>query len=387
MWVLAGTRAPRVVSDQVQVGVEGFFGEDEWFASLEGYYRTFDGVITINAADDPNDDLGRPGSRRWVVLRPGPVPQAGSGDDHGMAFRLLPQDGSGPFRTPRLGLETPPGLSYPPVFDRRLDIDLVLRRTLGWWGLSAGLRANFGTGIPYTPVLGRYDVFRRRVVEGKLYIDEGSAVVLGPRNGKRFPVRHRLDVSFRKPIPKKWGQVTPYLSVINLYNRKKRSLLLLRLRVRTAHALRRVDDSLPADAGRGGVVLMAGVRFRRAMLGGTLCLAAGCALIEVTIAEPEDLIVAEVQVVLTLAPDTDELSLTAWAVVYRTHWPEDTPSLSGTVVEVSAGPGRLVRLEEQDSVGHCLAEGPSRPGFARGGALRGRGMLPCRGQPGPVRSR
>lgn len=56
---------------------------------------------------------------------------------------------------------------------------------------------------------------------------------------------------------------------------------------------------------------MAGVRFRRAMLGTTLYLAAGCALIEVTIADPEDVIVAEVQVVLTLAPDTDELSLTA----------------------------------------------------------------------------
>jgi len=103
---------------------------------------------------------------------------------------------------------------------------------------------------------------------------------------------------------------------------------------------------------------MAGVRPGRAMLGGTLCLAAGCALIEVTIAEPEDLIVAEVQVVLTLAPDTDELSLTAWAVLHRTHWPEDTPSLSGTVVEVSAGPGRVVRLEEQDSVQLCIAEDP-----------------------------
>ncbi len=219
VWVLAGTRAPRVVSDQVQVGVEGFFGEDEWFASLEGYYRTFDGVITINAADDPNDDLDD------LV--------AGDGWSYGLDLFLKREVGATTgwlsvsflktertFPDTRLGLETPPDLSYPPVFDRRLDIDLVLRRTLGWWGLSAGLRANFGTGIPYTPVLGRYDVFRRRVVEGKLYLDEGSAVVLGPRNGKRYPVRHRLDVSFRKPIPKKWGQVTPYLSIINLYNRK-----------------------------------------------------------------------------------------------------------------------------------------------------------------------
>lgn len=103
---------------------------------------------------------------------------------------------------------------------------------------------------------------------------------------------------------------------------------------------------------------MAGVRFGRAMLGATLCLAAGCALIEVTIAEPEDVIVAEVQVVLTLAPDTYELSLTAWGLLHRTHWPAGTPSISGTVVEVSAGPGRVVRLEEQDSVELCISEDP-----------------------------
>ena len=58
VWVLAGERAPRVLSDQLQMGVESFFGDDdEWFTSLEGYYRTFDGVITMNAAEDPNDDL------------------------------------------------------------------------------------------------------------------------------------------------------------------------------------------------------------------------------------------------------------------------------------------------------------------------------------------
>lgn len=90
----------------------------------------------------------------------------------------------------------------------------------------------------------------------------------------------------------------------------------------------------------------------------TLCLAAGCALIEVTIAEPEDVIVAEVQAVVTLAPDTDEPTLTAWALLHRTHWPEGTPSLSGTVVEVSAAPGRVVRLEEQDSVELCIAGDP-----------------------------
>ena len=219
VWVLAGARAPRLVSDQLQLGVESFFSEDAWFASLEGYYRTFDGVVTINAADDPNDDLDD------LV--------AGDGWSYGVDLFLRRDVGTTTgwisvsflrtertFPDTRSGLDPPPRLSYPPLFDRRLDVDLVLRRTLDWWGVSAGLRANFGTGVPYTPVLGQFDVYRRRLVEGKLYVDNGSAVALGPRNGERYPARHRLDVSFRKTIEKDWGRMTPYLSIINLYNRK-----------------------------------------------------------------------------------------------------------------------------------------------------------------------
>ncbi|NJD20947.1 MAG: hypothetical protein FIA95_16890, partial [Gemmatimonadetes bacterium] len=56
IWVLAGARAPAVVSDQVQGGVEGYPRED-WFVSLEGYLRDFEGVVTFNPADDPNDAL------------------------------------------------------------------------------------------------------------------------------------------------------------------------------------------------------------------------------------------------------------------------------------------------------------------------------------------
>ena len=218
VWVLAGARAPRVVSDQVQLGVESFFADDEWFASLEGYYRTFDGVITVNTAEDPNDDLDDlVAGEGWSYGADLFLKRAVGTTTGWIAVSFLKTRRT--FPDTRSGLEPPPGLSYPPVFDRRVDIDLVLRRTLGWWGLETGLRANFGTGIPYTPVLGQFDVFRRRLVEGKLYF-EGSAVAVGPRNGARYPARHRLDVSFRKPIEKNWGLVTPYLSIVNLYNRK-----------------------------------------------------------------------------------------------------------------------------------------------------------------------
>ena len=45
-------------------------------------------------------------------------------------------------------------------------------------------------------------------------------MVLGERNRVRYPARHRLDVSLRWTVDKSWGRMTPYLSVLNLYNRK-----------------------------------------------------------------------------------------------------------------------------------------------------------------------
>ena len=219
-WVLAGVEAPRVVSDQVQVGAERFFGDaDQWFASLEGYYRTFDGVAAVNAAEDPNDATDA------LV--------AGDGNAYGVDLYVKRDRGTTTgwlsvsflktvrtFPDTRVGIEPLPLITYPPVFDRRLEIDLSLRRPLGWWGLEAGIRANFGTGLPYTKPLGTYRVYRTRFVTGVLEIDDDDAVVLGARNGSRYPARHRLDLSLRKTVTKSWGTMTPYLSIINVYNQK-----------------------------------------------------------------------------------------------------------------------------------------------------------------------
>ena len=219
-WVLAGAEAPRVVSDQVQVGTESFFGEDDaWFASLEGYYRTFDGVAAVNAAENPND-----GTDALV---------AGDGDAYGVDLYVRRDRGNTTgwisvsflktlrsFPDTRSGMEPPPRITYPPVFDRRFEVDLALRRSLGWWGLEMGVRANFGTGLPFTRPRGIYHVYRTQLVGGVADFEDENAVLLGPRNGARFPARHRLDLSFRKTVTKGWGTLTPYLSVINVYNKK-----------------------------------------------------------------------------------------------------------------------------------------------------------------------
>ena len=71
IWILAGERAPHIVSDQLQVGVEGYLG-DAWFWSAEAYLRDFEGVVAFNPVDDPSDPLddimSGEGSSRGVDL-------------------------------------------------------------------------------------------------------------------------------------------------------------------------------------------------------------------------------------------------------------------------------------------------------------------------------
>ena len=219
-WVLAGAEAPRILSDQVQAGAERFFGDDdEWFASLEGYYRTFDGVAAVNAAEDPNDDtdglVAGNGTAYGVDLY---VKRDRGATTGWLSVSFLMTERS--FPDTRVGIQPLPWITYPPVFDRRFEVDLTVRRALGWWGLEAGARANFGTGLPYTRPLGAYHIHRAQLTRGVLDADDGYAVLLGPRNGSRYPSRHRLDLSFRKTVLKDWGTMTPYLSIINVYNQR-----------------------------------------------------------------------------------------------------------------------------------------------------------------------
>ncbi len=219
LWLLAGERAPRVISDQVQAGFERFFGEDEeWFATAEGYYRTFDGVLTTNFADDPNDPLDDllPGRGRAygldLFLKRDRGPTTGW---LSVSFMRTTRT----FPDTRSGLDPLPEISVPPVFAQDVDIDLVLQRDLGW-ELEAGLRLNFSVGRPYTRPLGAYAGNRFLPIYGRWDFDVFPGLLLGPRNGDRYPPRHRLDVSLRKAMRWDWGRVTPYLNVLNVYNRK-----------------------------------------------------------------------------------------------------------------------------------------------------------------------
>jgi hypothetical protein len=226
LWVLAGERAPHTVSDQVQMGLEGYAGSD-WFWSVEAYARSFDGVVAFNAADSPNDPLddilGGEGTSYGLD---GLVRKETGTVTRWMAVSLLRATRT--FPDVLSPLADKPDVTYPPIFDRRADIDLVMRYPAPW-GWEGGVRWNFGSGIPYTRALGSYAYYAPRYVgQPGLYwqgaeedpADGSFGVVLGERNASRYPLYHRLDVSFRKRFAKSWGALTPYLNLVNLYNRR-----------------------------------------------------------------------------------------------------------------------------------------------------------------------
>jgi Carboxypeptidase regulatory-like domain/TonB-dependent Receptor Plug Domain len=221
IWVLSGDRSPRVVSNQIQGGIEAFTGRG-WYASLEAYSRDLDGVITSNVADDPNDpfdDLLSGTGTSWGV-------DAYVRRDEGRirpAFSVSWLRARRTFADPSTGIVPAPVFEYAPIFDRRLDVEFTLQATLPG-NVDAGLRWNFGSGLPYTRPLGGYTPFSYGIEDGRLMFDEPEdsdiAIVLGPRNHERYPAYHRLDISFRKTYIKSWGRLTPYVDVLNVYNRR-----------------------------------------------------------------------------------------------------------------------------------------------------------------------
>jgi hypothetical protein len=228
VWMITNADIPTVVSDQVQAGVEKFWGE-QWHASVEGYYRRFRGIAAYNLADDPND--------------PSDDMLAGHGLSYGLDVLLRRSTGrlSGWTSISLLRAERtlpdpladgwddlPPETTYAPAFDRRADVELVLQYALRR-RTEAGLRWHYGSPLPYTQPVGQYVQWSYDMSIGRYRLEPkggGSGdpklplyVVLGARNGERYPAYHRLDVSIRHTLERRWGTMTPYLQVLNVYNR------------------------------------------------------------------------------------------------------------------------------------------------------------------------
>ncbi len=113
--------------------------------------------------------------------------------------------------------------AYPPIFDRRHNINLVSNYKFGKdlnWEFSA--RWNFGSGLPFTQTQGFYEQFNFNNGVNTNYVNQNGqlGIYYGSLNGGRLPDYHRLDLNLTKKFYMgENSELDISLSATNIYNR------------------------------------------------------------------------------------------------------------------------------------------------------------------------
>jgi hypothetical protein len=113
---------------------------------------------------------------------------------------------------------------YRTHFDRRHNINLMTSYKLGkqksW---EFGVRWNYGSGFPFTPVQGYYEMLvLNNSIDPSVESQNGQPeTIYGDINSQQLSDYHRLDVSIKKKFDfKKSGKMTIAFTITNVYNRK-----------------------------------------------------------------------------------------------------------------------------------------------------------------------
>ncbi len=189
-----------------------YVGGFEWWlpADLiftgEIYYKGMHHLLEINEQGDPAND-----EDDFLV-----------GDGYAAGFEVLLKKSIGRFNgwigySFSLTERTIDALTYYPKHDQRHNFNAVFNYNLGR-GWQTGLVFTLGSGMPYTPVLGKY--YRYTWNNARNELEDEIYNRMGEKNSQRYPTYHRMDVSLRKRWAF-WGIETfPYLQIINVYNQK-----------------------------------------------------------------------------------------------------------------------------------------------------------------------
>jgi hypothetical protein len=190
-------------------------GAEQWlgplrFARVEGWIKRYDHLLEQNTADDPSvrgdEFLDASGTSYGfdVLLRQLDVGTFGGWLSYTFGVSKRVRDGAG----------------YWPGHDRRHNLNLV-----GTWkpGQKYTFAARLGvaSGTPFTDIVGQ--IARRSYDPGSHQYGSGGVAgefepVGGVRNGSRYPLFQRLDLSVSRASRWRDMQVTPYFSVVNAYN-------------------------------------------------------------------------------------------------------------------------------------------------------------------------
>ncbi len=198
-------------------GVSGFEIDvtDNFDLNVEGYYKRFTQLIALNRNKLENTD-------------PNFITETGDAYGIDISVKIEAKRAylwgaySLGYVTRNDGNEV-----YPPVFDRRHNLNLVGTYQLGkkkaW---EAGVRWNFGSGFPFTQTQGFYnnvtfdDGVNTDVLGGNSDPKDLGIIYSDKRNGGRLPYYHRMDISLKRIFKfSKHSLLEVTASATNAYNR------------------------------------------------------------------------------------------------------------------------------------------------------------------------
>ena len=209
IWIASDSFIPVATAWQYVAGVERQQGAGS--VRIEAYLKDYDRVLQANWSEDPS----RRGDEFFLA----------TGRSYGadLYARWQPATGWSGWVTYSYGVSsrTRDGITWAPGHDRRHDVD-----AFGTWQMRKyrlGAHFGFATGTPYTPSVGQvvrrvYDPARDRWGTGdpRLLLEQLGAA----HNSARFPPTHRLDLDISRELSYRGATLTPYLSVVNVYNAK-----------------------------------------------------------------------------------------------------------------------------------------------------------------------
>jgi len=200
MWFPSTASLPPSYALQYVLGASRDFHDGMYSVSLEGYYKTMNNLLEFR--DNAYFSIFAPLERELT-----------GGDGRGYGVELFVQKRKGSFTgwlgytlawTDRTFPELNGGKRFPPRYDRRHDISLVLNYRLSDRWEFTGVWV-YGTGQAFTFPVAQY----------QLDVNDPVKFLYSDRNGYRLPSYHRLDLNFSYAF--NWFG-WDWKASINLYN-------------------------------------------------------------------------------------------------------------------------------------------------------------------------
>jgi hypothetical protein len=229
---IVGTYKGQTISSYLQTSKHFIIGTEIDIArnttlNIEGYYKTMDGLVTLNRNKYYIDD------EEHSSTGTNPQPDYLKKEyaiENGKAYGL---DLSVKYDDDRLYVWAVYSLGkvtrddevseYAPHYDRRHNVNVLLSYQMGLsrsWEVS--FRWNYGSGFPYTPNKGGAENlgFQSGIDFDYIFANGTLQMLYGTYNSKRLPAYHRLDLSVKKRFDVFKSSILELnLSVTNVYDR------------------------------------------------------------------------------------------------------------------------------------------------------------------------